>query len=105
MLSVPKQPIPSPSGAVNPALEARAGAAAPSGHTCLPDFATSTNVLVLLVIAQLLAFMLSLMGNYSADPYLQNLAQISLLVLWLAVSSAWLLAFVRPVLAASVFAA
>ena len=99
MLSVPKQPIPSPSGAVNPALEARAGAAAPSGHTCLPDFATSTNVLVLLVIAQLLAFMLSLMGNYSAGGYLQNLAQISLLVLWLAVSSAWLLAFVRPVLA------
>lgn len=99
MLSVPKQPIPSPSGAVKPALTPLADAAASAGHTCLPDFATSTNVLVLLVIAQLLAFLLSLMGNYSAGGYLQNLAQISLLVLWLAVSSAWLLALARPLFA------
>ncbi len=99
MLPVPKQPIPLPSGAVKPAVNAAADASASAGHSCLPDFAASPNVLVLLVIAQMLAFMLSLMRDHAVGGYLQNLGEISLLVLWLAVSSAWLLALVRPHLA------
>jgi two-component system sensor histidine kinase AlgZ len=99
MLSVLKQPIPLPSGAVKTAPDPLTDAGARSRHDCLPDFTASPNVLVLLVIAQVLAFMLSLMRDYSAAGYLQNLGQISMLTLWLAVSSAWLLALTRPLYA------
>jgi two-component system sensor histidine kinase AlgZ len=99
MLPVLKQQVPLPSGAVNTALNPRADAKASPRHSYLPDFTASPNVLVLLVIAQTLAFMLSLMRDYSAGGYLQNLGQVSLLTLWLAVSSAWLLALARPLFA------
>jgi len=99
MLPVLKQQVPLPSGAVNTALNPRADAAASPRHSYLPDFTASPNVLVLLVIAQTFAFMLSLMRDYSAGGYLQNLGQVSLLTLWLAVSSAWLLALARPLFA------
>jgi two-component system sensor histidine kinase AlgZ len=94
MPPVLKQRIPLPSGAVKPAVKS-ATAVAAAGQPCLPDFAASQNVLVLLVIAQVLAFLLSLMREHPAGGYLQNLAEISLLVLWLSVSSAWLLVLLR----------
>jgi two-component system sensor histidine kinase AlgZ len=92
-----------PSGATKAVLKDSPASAA--GHTCLPDFAASANVLVLLAIALLLAFMLSLMRTDAAEGYLQNLGEISLLVLWLAVSSAWLLAVLRPLVSNSGIAA
>ena len=64
----------------------------------LPDFGTSANVLVLLVIAQVVALLLALVRDYPAGGYLQGLGEISILILWLAVSSAWLLAAARPFL-------
>jgi two-component system sensor histidine kinase AlgZ len=64
----------------------------------LPDFGTSANVVVLLVIAQVVALLLALVRDYPAGGYLQGLGEISILILWLAVSSAWLLAAARPFL-------
>ncbi len=62
----------------------------------LPDFAASGNVLVLLVIAQIVALMLALVRAYPGSAFWQSLGETSVLVLWLAVSSAWLLALARP---------
>ena len=64
----------------------------------LPDFGASSNVIVLLIIAQFVALLLSLVRDYPAGGYFQGLGEISLLILWLAVSSAWLLAAARPYL-------
>ena len=61
-----------------------------------PDFGASANVLVLLIIAGIAAVMLSLARDYSAQGFLADLGKTSMLVMWLAVSCAAVLALVRP---------
>jgi len=61
----------------------------------LPDFAASANVLILLVIAQTVALMLSLVRYYPGPGFMQSLGETSLFILFIAVSAAWLLATAR----------
>ena len=61
----------------------------------LPDFAASANVLILLVIAQTVALMLSLVRDYPSPGFAQSLGETSLFILFIAVSAAWLLAAAR----------
>jgi two-component system sensor histidine kinase AlgZ len=78
---------------------ASAGAdASVAKHSYFPDFAASGNILILLVIAQTVAFMLSLVQAWPGPGFFQCLSETSVLVLLLAVSSAWLLTTARPLL-------
>lgn len=99
MLPALKQRAPLQNGVAKLQPEESGTAASGAGQSYMPDFGASANVLVLLVIAQFVAVLLSLVRDYSAGSYLQELGEISLLILWLAVSSAWLLAAARPYLA------
>lgn len=100
MLPALKQRAPLQNGVAKLQPEDSGTAASGAGQSYMPDFGASANVVVLLVIAQFVAVLLSLVRDYSAGSYLQELGEISLLILWLAVSSAWLLAAARPYLAA-----
>jgi len=99
MLPALKQRAPLQNGVAKLQPEDSGTAASGAGQSYMPDFGASANVVVLLVIAQFVAVLLSLVRDYSAGSYLQELGEISLLILWLAVSSAWLLAAARPYLA------
>jgi two-component system sensor histidine kinase AlgZ len=97
MLPARKQHKLPTNGVAEPPTERRRDAAVDSAAlSYLPDFAASGNVLVLLVIAQIVALMLALVRDYPGADFWQSLGETSLLVLWLAVSSAWLLALARP---------
>jgi two-component system sensor histidine kinase AlgZ len=61
-----------------------------------PDFGSSTNVLILLVVSCIAAVLLSLARDYSDSGFLADLGKTSLLVMWLALSSAGVLALARP---------
>jgi len=98
MLPALKQRAPLQNGVAKLQLEDSGTAASGAGQSYLPDFGASANVVVLLVIAQFVALLLSLVRDYPEGSYLQELGEISLLILWLAVSSAWLLAAARPYL-------
>jgi two-component system sensor histidine kinase AlgZ len=98
MLPAQKQRAPLTNGVAELSPNHSGTAASGAEQSYLPDFGTSANVLVLLVIAQVVALLLSLVRDSPAGGYLQGLGEISLLILWLAVSSAWLLAAARPYL-------
>ena len=91
----PKPLAPSTNGVANSRASARS-AGRGTQQDYFPDFGASANVLVLLVISGLAAIMLSLARDYSAVGFLPDLGKTSMLVMWLAVSSAALLALVRP---------
>jgi two-component system sensor histidine kinase AlgZ len=67
-------------------------------ETFLPDFCEPRMVLGVVLVAELLAFMLTL-ARYDGAAFLNDLARVSFLVQWLALTSAGLLCFVRPWLA------
>lgn len=97
MLPERKQRAQPTNGVAKPSIRRAADASNNSAElSYLPDFAAPGNVLVLLVIAQIVALMLALVRDYPGPAFWQSLGEISLLVLWLAVSSAWLLAVARP---------
>jgi len=98
MLPALKQRAPQTNGVAKPPSAAAGAAISGAEQSYLPDFGASANVVVLLVIAQFVALLLSLVRDYPAGGYFQGLGEISLLILWLAVSSAWLLAAARPYL-------
>jgi two-component system sensor histidine kinase AlgZ len=60
-----------------------------------PDFGSSTNVLILLVVSCIAAVMLSLARDYSDTGFMADLGKTSMLVMWLALSSAGVLALLR----------
>lgn len=96
MLPAWKQRAPSTNGvAERPAQPPQVTARHSAAQSYLPDFAAPENVLVLLVIAQIVALMLSLVRDFPGPGFWQSLGETSLLILWLAVSSAWLLAAAR----------
>jgi two-component system sensor histidine kinase AlgZ len=64
----------------------------------LPDFSTANAVIVLILISQLVAVVLSLASDTSANGYFLELAKISMLMLWMILTSACVLALVRPVM-------
>ena len=98
MLPALKQREPLKNGVAELPSEDPGAAASGAEQSYLPDFGASANVVVLLVIAQFVALLLSLVRDYPDGGFLQGLGEISLLILWLAVSSAWLLAAARPYL-------
>ena len=98
MLPALKQREPLKNGVAELPSEDPGAAASDAEQSYLPDFGASANVVVLLVIAQFVALLLSLVRDYPDGGFLQGLGEISLLILWLAVSSAWLLAAARPYL-------
>ena len=98
MLPALKQREPLKNGVAELPSEDPGAAASGAEQSYLPDFGASANVVVLLVIAQFVALLLSLVRDYPDGGFLQGLGETSLLILWLAVSSAWLLAAARPYL-------
>jgi len=96
MQLVQKLRVPLTNGAAEALKQKPADSPCPEDQFYLPDFTATSNVVILLVGAQLVALLLSLSGNQFAGNYFNTLARISLLVLWLAVSSAWLLSIARP---------
>ena len=92
MLPALKQREPLKNGVAELPSEDPGAAASGAEQSYLPDFGASANVVVLLVIAQFVALLLSLVRDYPDGGFLQGLGETSLLILWLAVSSAWLLA-------------
>jgi two-component system sensor histidine kinase AlgZ len=99
MLPALKQRAPLTNGVAELRPEDSGAATRGAEQLYLPDFGTSANVVVLLVIAQFVALLLALVRDYPGGGFLQGLGEISILILWLAVSSAWLLAAARPYLA------
>ncbi|MCP4930129.1 MAG: sensor histidine kinase [Gammaproteobacteria bacterium] len=65
----------------------------------LPDFSTANAVVALILISQLVALVLSLVSDTSVNGYFIGLAKISMLMLWMILTSACVLTLVRPVLA------
>ncbi len=63
----------------------------------LPDFSATNAVVALVLISQLIAVVLSLASDTSANGYFVELAKISVLMLWMILTSACVLNFVRPV--------
>ena len=98
MLPALKQREPLKNGVAELPSEDPGAAASGAEQSYLPDFGASANVVVLLVIAQFVALLLSLVRDYPDGGFFQGLGETSLLILWLAVSSAWLLAAARPYL-------
>jgi two-component system sensor histidine kinase AlgZ len=91
----PKPLAPSTNGVANSEASARS-AGRGTQQDYFPDFGAPANVLVLLVVSGVAAIMLSLARDYSAEGFLSDLGKTSMLVMWLAVSSAGILALARP---------
>src|SRR5690606_23596414 len=72
-------------------------AAAPRDEFFLPDFCAARSVLAVVLVAELLAVALALARP--GAPFLTELARVSLIVQWLALTSAGILCFARPALA------
>ena len=63
----------------------------------LPDFSATNAVVALILISQLIAVVLSLASDTSANGYFVELAKTSVLMLWMILTSACVLNLVRPV--------
>lgn len=91
----PRQHAASKDGVAKPRAEKHAERRG-TQNDYFPDFGSSTNVLILLVVSCIAAVMLSLARDYSDSGFLADLGKTSLLVMWLALSSAGVLALARP---------
>jgi len=67
-----------------------------SSQVYLPDFCAAGSVLVTLLVAELVAILLTLAAHTLPGAFLTELAKMSMYVLWLALLSAAVLCRVRP---------
>jgi two-component system sensor histidine kinase AlgZ len=93
------QSVPSANGVTKDQRPTSSRTRASDADNCyLPDFSTANAVVALVLISQLVAVVLSLASDSSANGYFIELARASTLMLWMILTSACVLTLVRPVL-------
>jgi two-component system sensor histidine kinase AlgZ len=94
------QSVPSTNGVTKGQRLASARTRSSNADNCyLPDLSTANAVVALVLISQLVAVVLSLAIDTSTYGYIVELYKISVLMLWMILTSACVLTLVRPVLA------
>jgi two-component system sensor histidine kinase AlgZ len=95
-----KQSVPSTNGVTKNQRPTSSKTRAADADDCyLPDLSTANAVVTLLLISQLVAVVLSLASDASTNEYFIELYKVSMLMLWMILTSACVLTLVRPVLA------